>query len=81
MIVANKNKIKDMAKSLSESGAGRSLWKDARIRFIRNKAATLSLFVLLAIVSFSFIGPYFAVWSYEQIDWNAMGSAARVGMP
>ena len=51
MIVANKNKIKDMAENLSETGAGRSLWKDARIRFIRNKAATLSLFVLLAIHS------------------------------
>ena len=81
MVVANKNKIKNMAQNLSESGAGRSLWKDARIRFIQNKAATISLFVLLAIVSFSFVGPYFAVWSYEQIDWNAMGSAARVGMP
>ena len=81
MIVANKNKIKDMAKSLSENGAGRSLWKDARLRFIQNKAATLSLFILILIVSFSFVGPYFAVWSYEQIDWNAMGSAARVGMP
>ena len=77
MIVANKNKIKDMAENLTETGAGRSLWKDARIRFIRNKAATLSLFVMLAIVSFSFIGPNYAVWSYEQIDRNAMGSASR----
>ena len=49
MIVANKNKIKDMAKSLSENGAGRSLWKDARLRFIQNKAATLSLFILILI--------------------------------
>jgi len=81
MIVANKNKIKNMAENLSENGAGRSLWKDARLRFIQNKAATLSLFILILIVSFSFVGPYFAVWSYEQIDWNAMGSAARVGMP
>ena len=81
MIVANKGKIKTMAENLSESGAGRSLWKDARIRFMQNKAATISLFILLSIVLFSFIGPYFAVWSYEQIDWDAMGSAARVGMP
>jgi hypothetical protein len=40
MIVANKNKIKNMAENLSENGAGRSLWKDARLRFIQNKAAT-----------------------------------------
>ena len=81
MIAINKNKIKEMADNLSDSGTGRSLWKDARIRFMQNKAATVSLFILAAIVLFSFIGPYFAVWSYEKIDWNAMGSAARVGMP
>ena len=81
MIALNKNKIKEMADNLSESGTGRSLWKDARIRFMQNKAATVSLFILAAIVAFSFIGPFFAVWSYEKIDWNAMGSAAKVGMP
>ena len=83
MIVANKNKVVEMANNLSESdsGAGRSLWRDARTRFIHNKAATVSLFVLISIVLFSFIGPYFAVWSNEQIDWNAMGIAAKVGMP
>ena len=82
MIVANKNKIVETANNMSEiSGTGRSLWKDARTRFIHNKAATISLFLLLAIVIFSFVGPYFAVWSNEQIDWNAMGSAAKVGMP
>jgi len=83
MIVANKNKIVEMANNISENepSTGRSLWNDARTRFIHNKAATVSLFVLIAIVAFSFIGPYFAVWSNEQIDWNAMGSAAKVGMP
>ena len=50
MIVANKGKIKTMAENLSESGAGRSLWKDARMRFMQNKAATISLFILLSIV-------------------------------
>ncbi len=83
MIIANKNKVVEMANNLSESdsGTGRSLWNDARTRFIHNKAATVSLFVLIAIVAFSFIGPYFAVWSNEQIDWNTMGSAATLGMP
>ena len=83
MIVANKNKIVKLAENLTadEQTSGRSLWNDARTRFIHNKAATVSLFVLIAIVAFSFIGPYFAVWSNEQIDWNAMGSAAKVGMP
>ena len=83
MIVADKNKIISMAKNLSEDSttSGRSLWADARTRFIRNKAAITSLVILALIVLFSFLGPYFAVWTYEQIDWNTMGSAATLGMP
>jgi len=83
MIVANKNKIVKLAENLNadEQILGRSLWADARTRFMRNKAAITSLVILILIVLFSFIGPYFAVWSYEQIDWNTMGSAATLGMP
>ena len=83
MIVANKNKIVKLAKNLAadEQTSGRSLWADARTRFMRNKAAITSLVILALIVLFSFVGPYFAVWTYEQIDWNTMGSAATLGMP
>jgi len=83
MIVANKNKIVKLAENLAtdEQTLGRSLWADARARFMRNKAAMISLVVLALIVLFSFVGPYFAVWTYEQIDWNTMGSAATLGMP
>jgi len=83
MIVVNKNKIVKLVKNLAadEQTSGRSLWADARTRFMRNKAAMISLFILVFIVLFSFVGPYFAVWTYEQIDWNTMGSAATLGMP
>jgi len=83
MIVANKNKIVKLAENLAtdEQTLGRSLWADARARFMRNKAAMISLVILALIVLFSFVGPYFAVWTYEQIDWNTMGSAATLGMP
>ena len=83
MIVANKNKIVKLAENLAtdEQTLGRSLWADARARFMRNKAAMISLVILTLIVLFSFVGPYFAVWTYEQIDWNTMGSAATLGMP
>ena len=83
MIVANKNKIVKLAENLAtdEQTLGRSLWADARARFMRNKAAMISLIILALIVLFSFVGPYFAVWTYEQIDWNTMGSAATLGMP
>jgi len=83
MIVANKNKIVKLAKNLAadEQTSGRSLWADARTRFMRNKAAITSLVILVLIILFSFVGPDFAVWTYEQIDWNTMGSAATLGMP
>ena len=83
MIVANKKKIHQMSDNLSESEfvQGRSLWADARRRFMGNKAATVSLYILVLIVLFSFIGPWFAVWTNEEIDWGAMGSAATQGMP
>ena len=83
MIVANKNKIVKLAENLAadEQTSGRSLWADARTRFMRNKAAITSLVILVLIVLFSFVGSYFAVWTYEQIDWNTMGSAATLGMP
>lgn len=60
---------------------GRSLWSDARHRFFQNKAAVAGLIALSLIVLISFIGPYFAVWSNEEIDWDVMGSAATLGMP
>jgi len=60
---------------------GRSHWSDARRRFSKNRAAIVSLYVLLLIIVFSIVGPYFAVWTHEQIDWNTMGSAAELGMP
>ncbi len=60
---------------------GRSLWSDARRRFFQNKAAVAGLTALTIIVLISFIGPYFAVWSNEEIDWDVMGSAATLGMP
>ena len=55
MIVANKGKIKTMAENLSESGAGRSLWKDARMRFMQNKAATISLIYFTFYCSYSLL--------------------------
>ena len=52
---------------------GRSLMRDARDRFLRNKAAIACMFVLGAIVLFVVFGPLFAVWDNETIDWANMG--------
>ncbi|QIA62929.1 oligopeptide ABC transporter permease OppC [Vibrio astriarenae] len=54
---------------------GRSLWQDARIRFMRNKAAMASL-VILALMTFAVIFlPMFAQYSFEDTDWYAIHSA------
>ena len=65
----------------AEKVKGRSLWIDARDRFFRNRAATISLIFLGLIVAFTFIGPLFAQWSNEEIDWDIMGQAADLGQP
>ncbi|HVX72611.1 MAG: ABC transporter permease subunit [Devosia sp.] len=60
---------------------GRSLWQDAGVRFMRNKAAVVSVIVLVAVVLFTFIGPFFAAWSIEKIDWSIIGMVAEKGQP
>ncbi len=60
---------------------GRSLWKDARIRFFRNRAATLAFYVLIGISLFAIFGSYIAAWDNETIDWPLMGNVAELGGP
>jgi oligopeptide transport system permease protein len=55
-----------------EAPKGRSLTQDALRRLGRNKAAVVSIFLLVAIVFFAFLGPYLLPWSYEKIDWSAI---------
>ena len=60
---------------------GRSLWKDARQRFMRNKAAVAGLVALILITLFAFFGGFLARWSAEEIDWVMMGNVAQAGGP
>ena len=82
-MIINKKKIEDLSKNLSESGEiiGRSLWYDARIRFFKNKAAVTSLIILSLILIFAFLGPLFAQWTNEEIDWAILGDISTLGMP
>ncbi|HHG90569.1 MAG TPA: ABC transporter permease subunit [Devosia sp.] len=82
-MVPNTDRIKEMADNLAsmEPIKGRSLWQDAMLRFLQNKAAVTSVVVLALVVLFSFVGPYFAVWSNEEIDWSRIGKAAELGAP
>ena len=60
---------------------GRSLWQDARARFLRNHAAVASLVVLVFVTAFSLFGGFAASWSNEEIDWSMLGNVAEMGAP
>ncbi len=82
-MIVNKKNIEDLSKNLSELDEikGRSLWYDARQRFFKNKAAVISLILLSMILVFSFIGPIFAQWTNEEIDWGVLGDISTLGIP
>ena len=45
---------------------GRSLFRDAMNRFLRNKAAMASVVILVLIIAFVLFGPLFSQWSNEE---------------
>ncbi len=52
--------------------AGRSPWADARGRFLRNKAAVVSLCLLIFITVVCIIGPWLLPHAFDASDWDAM---------
>ena len=64
-----------------ETVRGRSLFQDAFRRFLLNRAAVASVVILLLIVVFTFVGPFFAKWSIEKIDWSITGKVLTKGAP
>ncbi|MGV6848750.1 MAG: ABC transporter permease subunit [Marinibacterium sp.] len=79
---ARSPKAADLANEVAaQAQEGRSLWKDARIRFLKNRAAVGSCIILALVVLFVIFGPLFARWSFEEIDWVVMGDIAGTGGP
>lgn len=56
----------------TEAVAGRSPWVDARLRFMRNKAALYSLVALVLITLACIVGPWLLPHAYDSTDWDAM---------
>ncbi len=69
------------ALTVPDESGGRSLWQDARDRFLRNHAAVASLAVLVLLLLFVLFGGVFAAWSNEEIDWSMLGNVAQQGGP
>jgi len=76
MLLMKKENIEAIEK-LSENLEieGRSLWEDARIRFMRNKAAMVSLGLLTVMVLAVIFLPMFAEFTYDDTDWYALHQA------
>ena len=81
-MVVDKQKVQQLADNLAESEIkGRSLWADARHRFLRNKAAMTGLIVLVLVLLFALFGPLLTPWNYEDIDWDALSDIKELGAP
>ena len=57
----------------------RSLWEDAAIRFMKNKAAMVSLVILMLITLAVIFGPMFSSYAFDDTDWYAMHAAPALG--
>lgn len=77
MLFFSKKSGKAVADNLSEQleVEGRSLWQDAFRRFRRNHAAMTSMAILLFIILFVLIGPYFSQYPFDATDWVHITSA------
>ena len=75
-------KMRRLSESLAEGEVrGRSLWADARKRFMKNKAAVAGVIMLVLVTAYAFLGDYVAAYTYDFKDFAIMGHAAETGAP
>jgi oligopeptide transport system permease protein len=56
------------AAALMRSAAGRSLWDDALVRLLRNRAALIGMTVLALLIVTALVGPALLPYSYDRIN-------------
>ena len=54
--------------------AGRSPWRDARVRFMRHRAAVASVVILALIALACVFGPMVLPNAFDSVDWNLMSA-------
>lgn len=60
---------------------GRSLWRDAMTRFARNRAALVSLIVLMLVFVFAIFGGYISPHQPDYVDFMLRGNIKELGVP
>lgn len=69
---ANNQLVNALAHTVEASVRGRSPWMDAATRFVRNRAAVLSVCLLSFIVLACIVGPWMLPNAFDSTDWEAM---------
>ena len=54
---------------------GRSLWKDAWVRLLRNRAALASMIILGLITALALFAPYVSAYAYDEINYEIVSCA------
>ena len=68
-------RLQDLPRTAIEEVAGRSLWADARHRFLRNKAAVSSVIILALITVACFAGPHLGLRPQDDVNYDMMPAA------
>ncbi|WP_163132640.1 oligopeptide ABC transporter permease OppC [Agarivorans sp. Alg241-V36] len=72
----NSDAISEFADKLEIEG--RSLWQDARMRFMRNRAAMVSLGILVFITLLVMFGSHLSEFAFDDTDWGAMHNGPSI---
>ncbi len=72
MTSTRRQALADQLEQAATPTPGRSPWRDARTRFMRNKAAVASLGVLAFIALACIVGPLLLPHAFDSTDWDAM---------
>ena len=60
--------------SVDAAPAGRSPWRDARLRFMRHRAAVASVVILALVTLACVFGPMLLPNAFDSVDWNLMSA-------